>query len=113
MKENLKATEPMIEGYFTLIIEIALRESSAMVDGGRGRYNRRNGDWWEGEWKNGKLNGKGAIHFATGDVYEGDLRGNLREGRRTSSTVQVEIAMKKRSGMANVREEGQTLPMEL
>jgi hypothetical protein len=30
-----------------------------------------NGDFYDGEWKYGRRNGKGTIKYANGDVYDG------------------------------------------
>ena len=41
----------------------------------------KNGDRYEGEWKNGKIEGKGIYCRNNGDRYEGDFKNGKREGK--------------------------------
>ena len=40
-----------------------------------------NGDIYEGEWKNDLREGRGVLKFSNGDFYEGEWKNDLREGR--------------------------------
>ncbi len=41
---------------------------------------KRKGDFFEGEWRNGVPHGHGVYFFSNGDKYEGDLKDGLRHG---------------------------------
>jgi len=41
------------------------------------------GDYYEGEYKDQKRNGKGIIYYKSGEFFEGDLKDNRIEGRGT------------------------------
>ena len=38
------------------------------------------GDRYEGEWRNGKKEGKGIYYYNNGDRYEGEFKNNKRDG---------------------------------
>jgi len=40
-----------------------------------------NGDRYDGDWKNGKKEGKGIYYYNNGNRYEGDWKNDLREGK--------------------------------
>ncbi len=50
-----------------------------------GNFSWRSGEFrdnfYSGEWKGGKLCGKGMLHFKDGKYYEGDFKGNVPEGK--------------------------------
>lgn len=41
------------------------------------------GDRYEGEWKDGRMHGKGAYHYSNGDKYEGEWKEDKRHGKGT------------------------------
>lgn len=43
-------------------------------------YKRVNGDRYEGEWRNGRMHGKGVKVMANGDVYNGTWENDKAEG---------------------------------
>ena len=43
--------------------------------------NLDNGDKYEGEMKNGKMQGKGVYLFANGERYEGEFKDDMFEGK--------------------------------
>ena len=45
------------------------------------KENYSNGDWYEGEFKNGICHGKGTYHYANGDYYVGDFYEGKRHGQ--------------------------------
>lgn len=47
---------------------------------GRRQRNRVNGDRYEGEWRNGRMHGKGVKVMANGDVYNGTWENDKAEG---------------------------------
>jgi len=48
---------------------------------GWGIYTYANGNRYEGEFRNDMLNGRGIMVYANGDRYEGDFRDDMRHGR--------------------------------
>lgn len=48
---------------------------------GIGRLELENGDFYEGEFLNGKFDGKGRLVQAEGKMYEGEWKENKREGK--------------------------------
>ena len=44
-------------------------------------YNPNTKDKYEGEFKNGKAEGKGALYYNNGDMYEGEFKQWLKEGK--------------------------------
>jgi hypothetical protein len=48
---------------------------------GRGRYSWSNGKQYDGEWKAGQLHGRGRYQWPDGSVYEGEWRHDQRNGR--------------------------------
>jgi hypothetical protein len=40
-----------------------------------------NGDKYEGEMKNGKMQGKGIYTFSNGEIYEGEFKDNMFHGK--------------------------------
>ena len=40
-----------------------------------------NGDRYEGDWRNGKKEGKGIYYYNNGDRYEGDWRNDKKDGK--------------------------------
>lgn len=50
---------------------------------GHGTMHYACGDVYEGEWKSGKIEGFGKMCHSSGDVYEGEYKSNKREGRGT------------------------------
>ena len=48
---------------------------------GRGVWRAANGDRYEGEYRDGKLTGRVVYIYANGDRYEGDLRDSKPDGR--------------------------------
>ncbi|GHU28950.1 2-isopropylmalate synthase [Bacilli bacterium] len=51
--------------------------------GGKGVRTYKNGDKYEGEWKDGKKEGKGVMTYADGRVYDGEWKGGNRNGQGT------------------------------
>ena len=47
---------------------------------GPGVMTAHNGDRYEGQWADGKLNGAGRYIWANGDVYDGNWKDNLKNG---------------------------------
>ena len=48
---------------------------------GFGKYNYENGDYYEGQWKNGLENGFGKLYNENGNIkYKGDWVNGKREG---------------------------------
>lgn len=39
--------------------------------------NLNNNETFDGDWKYGKLTGKGVMNYQTGDVYEGEFNGHI------------------------------------
>jgi hypothetical protein len=50
-----------------------LKEGPNMIKHGYGKQLWRDGARYEGEWKEGKANGKGIFYHLNGDVYEGEF----------------------------------------
>jgi hypothetical protein len=50
------------------------------VPEGNGRADYKNGNSYEGEWLNGKFDGKGTFTWAKGDVYTGYFKDGHRDG---------------------------------
>ena len=50
---------------------------------GRGIYKFRNGDIYEGDYKNGERTGEGVFTFANGDVYKGSFLKGEQSGQGT------------------------------
>ena len=48
---------------------------------GKGIYYFENGDRYEGDFRNGKAEGKGIFYYEDGDRYEGDWRNGKKEGK--------------------------------
>ena len=48
---------------------------------GIGRLELENGDFYEGEFKDGMFDGKGRLKMAGGKLYEGTWSMNMREGQ--------------------------------
>ena len=48
---------------------------------GKGKYFHADGDRYEGDWKNGQQDGKGKYFFANGNRYEGDYKNGQRDGK--------------------------------
>ena len=46
----------------------------------KGIYYHKNGNKYEGDWKNEKRDGKGIFYWNDGRKYEGDFKNNIREG---------------------------------
>ena len=44
-------------------------------------YIFNNGNRYEGDWKNGKKEGKGIFYFNSGSRYEGDWKNDKMEGK--------------------------------
>lgn len=48
---------------------------------GRGKYILADGSYFEGEWANNKINGKGTLYFRDGKIeYDGEWRNDLFHG---------------------------------
>ena len=47
---------------------------------GEGKLTYADGDMYEGEWKDGKMEGHGTYYYADGDQYVGDWRDDKRHG---------------------------------
>ena len=58
---------------------------------GRGVYRFANGDTYEGEYRNGKRCGYGRFSFANGDVYEGEFWENRYHGHGTFRFANGEV----------------------
>ena len=48
---------------------------------GKGIYYLNNGDRYEGDFKNNKIEGKGIFYYNDGDRYEGDFKNDKKEGK--------------------------------
>ena len=55
--------------------------SANNVPDGIGRLELDNGDYYEGEFKDGMFEGRGRLKMAEGKLYEGEWRMNMREGK--------------------------------
>ena len=75
-------------------IEKALKDSWDVLNGvdkgefkigefknGRGKFKFANGNVYDGEFKNDKMEGRGVYKYASGDVYNGEYKNDKREGR--------------------------------
>lgn len=51
------------------------------VPDGIGRLELDNGDFYEGEFRDGMFDGKGRLKMVEGKLYEGDWKMNMREGK--------------------------------
>jgi hypothetical protein len=47
---------------------------------GKGKYQDSIGNVYEGDWKSNMRNGKGILYYANGDVFEGEWIGNMKFG---------------------------------
>ena len=58
---------------------------------GKGILRKKNGDVYEGQFKDGMLHGEGKYTWADGDVYDGQFIGGMRhgEGKYTSADGDV------------------------
>ena len=74
-KGNLKKQELIYENgkYFG--------ETLNGIEEGRGVFNYKNGDIYDGDWKKGKKEGKGTYIFKSGGVYEGEMKDDNIEGK--------------------------------
>lgn len=54
--------------------------SSAGLPHGKGLFIAASGDRFEGDWENGKIQGRCLMKTASGDTYNGSWSNNLREG---------------------------------
>lgn len=51
---------------------------------GPGRHLWPNGDWYEGEWRNNKMHGRGTMFFkSSNEVHEGEFADGLPDGKGT------------------------------
>ena len=50
---------------------------------GKGTFKFKNGNIYEGEWKNDKSHGTGTYKFKNGNVYTGEFKGGKRDGLGT------------------------------
>jgi hypothetical protein len=70
---------------------------------GRGTYVWKNGDRYEGEWKDCLKNGKGEDNFSNGDVYKGFYKDGKPHGKgvykwKNGSTYHGEFCKGKKHG---------------
>jgi hypothetical protein len=82
----LEADGKRLKAFFTekTDAEKALYRGSLDVNGnrhGQGICYFQNGDVYFGEWKNDVFNGKGTYIFSSGERYEGDLLKGLKDGK--------------------------------
>jgi hypothetical protein len=75
VKESWAVNEVYTNGSYT----------GPVIDGkrggkGKGKMIYNNGDMYEGDWKNDKMEGYGKFIYNNGDIYEGDWKDNKREG---------------------------------
>jgi len=47
---------------------------------GKGKFTFANGNYYEGEWKNNLQNGKGTLTFLSGDRYQGEFKDGKMSG---------------------------------
>lgn len=47
---------------------------------GKGVLNFRNGDKYEGDWKDGKMDGNGVYEYANGGKYVGEFKDDNKSG---------------------------------
>ena len=47
----------------------------------KGILKKKNGDIYEGEWKNGEFNGKGIYKYNNGNKYEGEFKDGNKDGK--------------------------------
>ena len=57
-----------------------LNDSIKIFEHGRGKKVWKNGSKYEGEFSNGKPNGKGVFNSPHGDTYEGNFKDSLANG---------------------------------
>lgn len=55
--------------------------TNGVINEGKIKILYSNGDYYEGDVKQGKRNGKGIHYFKNGDVYEGDYLRDKRIGK--------------------------------
>ena len=48
---------------------------------GKGIFHFQNGDRYEGDFKNDKMEGKGILYYNNGDIFQGDWRNDKRDGK--------------------------------
>jgi hypothetical protein len=48
---------------------------------GKGKYTSVDGDVYEGEWKDNNMHGQGKLTYASGDVYEGEFKDDKNHGK--------------------------------
>ena len=51
-----------------------------LISDRRGTAHHANGDVYEGEYKGDKKEGHGVMHFSDGNVYEGAYKGGVKAG---------------------------------
>jgi hypothetical protein len=57
-----------------------VQEDTSLFDG-QGRKQFPNGDFYEGHFRKGKMEGKGIFVNARGDVYEGNFKNGFKHGK--------------------------------
>ncbi len=50
---------------------------------GHGTLNFKDGSYFVGKWKNGKVSGHGTFYYSNGDRYEGNWKNGKRDGQGT------------------------------
>ncbi|EFC46511.1 predicted protein, partial [Naegleria gruberi] len=73
LKATFKSKDYVFEGEF--------REHQPYNGVGSVVVSRKTGDYWDGEFKNGKFSGKGRLTFEDASVYEGNVKNSLCEGK--------------------------------
>ncbi len=61
-------------------LQQAVQDDTSLYDG-QGRKQFPNGDFYEGQFRRGKLEGRGTLVTARGDVYEGQFKNGFKHGK--------------------------------
>ena len=85
VNSQLKTTKPSVESNFRKhtypdggVYEGNWEEGKR---NGKGKHTYSNGNTYDGDWKNDKRNGKGKSTYPSGAVYEGDFKDDKRNGK--------------------------------
>ena len=84
-----------------------------LIKDGIGLMQYDNGDKFEGEWRNNKINGIGTLFFRNGDIYNGNFKDGQFEGfgilsLRNGSKYEGLFSKNKKNGIFDVLEQGQS-----
>lgn len=80
MKEALLKVNPSAEMMTRRRPQAGLQNDTSEYDG-MGRKQFPNGDFYEGHFRKGKMEGKGVFVSARGDVYDGTFKNGFKHGK--------------------------------